>query len=423
MRAEIIAIGDELTTGQRRDTNSQWVAERLTESGVEVAFHTTVGDNLADNVTAFRAAVERADFVVATGGLGPTADDLTREALAAVCGVPLVRDAASLEYIRGLFARRGRAMPERNVVQADFPASARPIPNEYGTAPGIQMTIARGDGKHSLVFALPGVPAEMRPMWYAAVEPAIQAALPSPRVIRHHRVKCFGVGESDLEAMLPDLIRRGREPTVGITVSDATITLRITASGVDDAACRAAMEPTIRTLHECLGTLVFGEEDDELENAVVRLLVEHTKSLAVVEWATGGLISEWLTEASAGSANPLLAGVEASNLYQLGRIVGVTADEAQQLAAASPDDSVVATIAAEAVRRTTGADIGLAVAAFPPVVDAPDAWAYAAIATPERTRRMRFPCASHPAIRRPRAAKQALNALRLTLLGKLPREA
>src|SRR5687768_17580416 len=131
MRAEIIAIGDELVTGQRLDTNTQWLSQRLTEIGVEVAYHTTVGDNLADNVAAFSAAIARVDVVVATGGLGPTADDLTREALAKAAGVSLVRDEASLAHIRNLFASRGRAMPPRNEVQADLPENAAPIQNEH----------------------------------------------------------------------------------------------------------------------------------------------------------------------------------------------------------------------------------------------------------------------------------------------------
>ena len=122
MRAEIIAIGDELTSGQRLDTNSQWLSERLGELGVAVAFHTTVGDDLETNIAAFRTAIDRADIVVATGGLGPTADDLTREAIAAAAGVELVQDDAALAHIRKLFARRSRAMPERNMLQAQFPA-------------------------------------------------------------------------------------------------------------------------------------------------------------------------------------------------------------------------------------------------------------------------------------------------------------
>src|SRR5687768_6351609 len=127
MRAEVISIGDELITGQRLDTNSQWLSQRLTEIGVDVAFHTTLGDNLPDNVAAFKLATSRAEVVVVTGGLGPTADDLTREALAAAVAVALVRDEASLAHIRDLFARRGREMPERNAAQADFPLGAKPI--------------------------------------------------------------------------------------------------------------------------------------------------------------------------------------------------------------------------------------------------------------------------------------------------------
>src|SRR6187401_1096327 len=231
MRAEIISIGDELTTGQRLDTNSQWLAERLLEIGVPVAFHTTVGDQLADNVLVYRQACERADIVVATVGLGPTADDLTRQALADVAGVPLVQDDASLAHIKALFSRRKREMPPANVVQAQFPQGSRPIHNPNGSAPGIDIAIPRAVGNPARVFALPGVPAELKEMWSATVAPAIQSLLGVRRVIAHHRIKCFGVGESDLEAMLPDLIARQRYPIVGITVSQATITLRITAEG------------------------------------------------------------------------------------------------------------------------------------------------------------------------------------------------
>src|SRR5438034_2736805 len=231
MRAEIISIGDELTTGQRLDTNSQWLAERLLEIGVPVAFHTTVGDQLADNVLVFREACERAEIIVATGGLGPTADDLTRQALAELAGVPPFQDDASLAHIKALFARRKREMPPANVAQAQFPQGSRPIFNPHGSAPGIDMSVARGRDKPTRIFALPGVPAEMKEMWAASVGPAIQSLLGVKKTIAHYRIKCFGIGESDLEAMLPNLIARDRYPTVGITVSQATITLRVTAKG------------------------------------------------------------------------------------------------------------------------------------------------------------------------------------------------
>ena len=255
MLAEIISIGDELTSGQRLDTNSQWLSMRLGELGVRVMYHTTVADDLEANVNVFRAAIERADVVVATGGLGPTADDLTRDAIAAATNRQLVLDAAALAHIERLFSRRQRPMPERNRVQAMFPEGSRVIPNPEGSALGLILTVPRECRPHGprneqlqesstlpgecRLFALPGVPAEMKRMWEETVAPAIRAMLPAPRVICYRRIKCFGVGESDLEAMLPDLIRRGREPQVGITVSGATITLRIAAAGENPAACRS----------------------------------------------------------------------------------------------------------------------------------------------------------------------------------------
>jgi nicotinamide-nucleotide amidase len=422
MRAEIISIGDELTSGQRLDTNSQWLSQRLGELGVPVAFHTTVGDDLETNGAAFRTAIDRADIVVATGGLGPTADDLTREALAAAAGVDLVQDDAALEHIRNLFSRRRRAMPERNVLQAQFPRGSRMVPNAHGTAPGIDMSVPRSCCAPCRVFALPGVPAEMFAMWEATVAPAVAAALPSPRVIRHRRIKCFGVGESDVEAMLPDMIRRKREPLVGITVSGATITLRITASGPNETACLRAMEPTVAQIREILGVLVFGEEEDELEHAVLRLLDERNQSLAVAEWATDGLVSQWLAEASADNKH-FRGGILARDAESLRSLLGLDVEPGESA------DSKAAEAMARAIRERAGADFGLSVAAFPSTGAAVHTATagpreprertgtlQVALASGERVRVKGFPLASHPAITKTRAAKQALNMLRLAML-------
>jgi nicotinamide-nucleotide amidase len=401
MRAEIIAIGDELTSGQRLDTNSQWLAERLLEIGVSVAFHTTVGDTLADNVLVFRQAAERADVVVVTGGLGPTADDLTRQALADVAGVPLVQDDASLAHIRALFARRKREMPPANVVQAQFPQGSRPIPNPNGSAPGIDIELPRSIGAGlARVFALPGVPAEMKEMWAASVAPAIQSLVGSNKTISHYRIKCFGVGESDLEAMLPDLIARQRYPLVGITVHQATITLRITADGENAEAARAAMQPTIDTIHECLGDLIFGYEDDELQDVVVRLLREKGKTLCVSEWGTCGLISQWLAE-TAGEDVIRAMIVEPGRLNwrddfgqktNIGAKIPFAADFAMIVGPCPPADSP-ATLPGNLV--------------------------FVLVCGKDRVIHREFPFAGHPEILRPRAAKQALNLLRLHLLGKM----
>ena len=408
MRAEVIAIGDEITTGQRLDTNSQWLSQRLTELGIEVAFHTTVGDELADNVAVFSTAIQRADIVVTTGGLGPTADDLTRDALAAATGTKLWRDAASLAHIERLFKARGREMPERNQMQADFPEGAVPIPNEYGTAPGIEMIVFREGRPPCAVFALPGVPVEMNEMWQATVVARVNELRPEQAVIRHRRIKCFGTGESQLEAMLPDLIRRGREPKVGITVSDATITLRITATGIDEPTCLTAMDPTIAVIRESLGQLVFGEEDEELEHVVTRLLSERGQTLAVAEWATAGIITAWLSVLDR-EANTFLRGAVFENLSQLNSLCEIPED-------AQPHDPSTAEAMAESIRLDVRADWGLAVAAYPADPFAADAHICIAVANSEGTRKLRFGCASHPAILQTRTAKQALNALRLELL-------
>lgn len=390
MLAEVIAIGDELTSGERLDTNSQWLSQRLTELGVEVRYHSTVGDDLQANIDVFRNAIARAEVIVCTGGLGPTADDLTREAIAAAVGVEVDRDEAVVEHIRQMFLSRGRTMPERNARQADFPRGASPIDNPNGTAPGVQMTIERADQLPCQLFALPGVPAEMHEMWQATVAPAVAAASPAPRVIRHRQLKCFGVGESHLEEMLPDLIRRGREPKVGITVSGATITLRVTAAGKDEAAAHAAMVPTIETIRKTLGVLVFGEEDDELQHAVARLLTDRKQTLATAESWTGGLLAQWL----AGSEHVVRSQVDRDGPTETG--------EVEQLA--------------EATLQEVGTNYGLAVGSVrevdPPAV-------VIALATAEGVASKEYPLVGHPSIVRPRVAKLALNQLRLQLLERI----
>jgi nicotinamide-nucleotide amidase len=418
MRAEVISIGDELTSGQRLDTNCQWLSLRLAELGVETAFHTTVADDLDANIEVFRHALARADVVVATGGLGPTADDLTREVLARSVGQELVLYPDALAHVKGLFAKRGRPMPERNKVQAYFPASSRVIPNPQGTAPGIDLDVPREGRGPSRAFALPGVPAEMKEMWNATVGPAIAAMLPEARVIRHRRIKCFGVGESDLEQMLPDLIRRGRVPSVGITVHEATITLRITAAGRDEAECFAAMEPTAATIYECLGELVFGEEDDELQHAVVRLLQRRDLKLAVTEWGTGGLVARWLAENS-GAEDYFAGGTLVTNNITAVKWLE-TDPEVRAAETFTQDDAALSrttALLAEAARKRFNADIGLAIGRAPAIDpnSAEPQKISLALADRDGTMVRQTPYAGHSAILVPRAAKQALNLLRLKL--------
>jgi len=411
MRAEVISIGDELTTGQRLDTNSQWLSRELGDLGIRVLFHTTVGDELDANVEVFRRAIERAEIVIATGGLGPTADDLTRDALAAVAGKTLVLHQPSLEHIQRLFAQRTRSMPERNRVQAMFPEGAIPIHNPHGTAPGIEMSFDF-PGRQSHLFALPGVPGEMKELWSESVAPRIRQLLGAPRIIRHHVIKCFGVGESDLEQRLPDLIRRGRTPTVGITVSHATISLRITAEGSNADDCQAQIEPTRQIIYDCLGDLIFGEGDgDELQHAVLRTLQSLGKTLSLCEWGTKGLATHWLTDAPPppGTFVGSWQIADRSALKNFPLAADVT----------SLTNGELVRELASACRQWWGTDYALVIGPWPES-DSSDSNAelHFGIATDERVLVRQVSIAGHPEILFTRAAKQALNWLRLRLLGR-----
>lgn len=416
MIAEVIAIGDELTSGHRLDTNSQWISQCLGELGVVVRYHSTAADEMEACSEVFRHAFARSDVVICTGGLGPTADDLTRDCLAMATGVSLELDEISLEKIRTLFRSRGREMPERNRVQAMFPAGSQPIPNPHGSAPGIAMKVSRADRDDCHLFALPGVPAEMIQMWEETVGLAIATLVGGGRVLRHRRIKCFGAGESHLEAMLPDLVRRGRRPSVGITVHQGTITLRISADGETEAACLADIEPTVETIRECLGTLVFGEEDEELENVLGRLLAERSLTLATLDWGTGGLLAHWLGNA-----------VECDEHYLNGFVLGREDSAAPWLqngskrpAPLDSESSEVAQRLARAIRAQTGADYALATSRLPRVVDGkpPNGAFHVAIDSADGTTSEEYSVATHPSLVRPLAAKRALNLLRKKLIGQ-----
>jgi nicotinamide-nucleotide amidase len=411
MNAEILAIGDEITGGALVDTNSQWLSQRLGELGVRVLYHSAVGDELEPCRDVIRRAIDRSDIVIATGGLGPTADDLTRDALAAAVDRPLVTYPEALDHVRSLFARRKREMPKSNERQAQFPEGSHVIPNPNGTAPGIDLDVFRADGGRCRFFALPGVPAEMRDMWQGTLLAELRAIGAGNRIIVRRNIKCFGAGESQLESMLPDMIRRGRVPRVGINATRATIILRIVAEGENEDACRAQMEPTVAEIHRCLGTIVFGEGDDELQDVTAGLLRKRGKTVSLAEIATAGLTAQWLGKAGA-SDRTYCGGLIAADETAMSRLLPV--EESPSHA----HDAAYVRALSLACRERFHTDFALAVGPMPSASDGDTAGhVHFALASDSGVRALRVSSGIHPDIVLDYLAKHAINLLRLELLG------
>jgi nicotinamide-nucleotide amidase len=306
MHAEIIANGDEIVNGKVLDTNTQWLSLELENLGIAVQYHSAVADDLEAMVDVLRIAMNRTDLVIWTGGLGPTADDLTRQAFADAVGVPLVKHDESLRQIQETFQRRGSNMPAGNDLQAFQPQGAVPIRNPHGTAPGIDFTVKRKqpipEGRLDFVrlLAYPGVPAEMMEMWQDTGRTTLQTLLRElngERFIKYRSIHSFGMGESQVASMLPDILKRDHIPKVGITAAQATITLRIAAEAETEAECDRQIEPTAKSIYDTLGDRIFGEGSDTLADVVCRIVKAQGKKIAAVEAGTRGLLAESLASA------------------------------------------------------------------------------------------------------------------------------
>ena len=352
MRCEIVAVGTELLLGQIVDTNSAWLGEQLALAGIDCTNGQTVGDNQERMVDAIALALSRSDAVVVCGGLGPTQDDITREAIAAVMGVRLVQDDDVADRVLEMFASRGRRMPANNLRQAMVPEGATAIADpQPGTAPGLICPV--GDG---VVYALPGVPYEMKAIFLGAVIPDLQRRSGQPAVIRSRTLRTWGESESGLAERLAD----------HVTELDAsgTVTLAYLASGIEglkvrmtvkaatDAEAEAVLDAEEAVLRGMLGSLVFGIDGMGMEHAVAALLEDRGLTLAVAESLTGGLVAARLVNVPGASA------------WFRGGVVAYASDVKYTLLDV-PEGPVVSETAAAAmasgVRSVLGADVGLGV--------------------------------------------------------------
>ena len=307
MNCEVLAIGTELLLGQVVDTNSSWIGEQLALTGIDCLYQAKVGDNPARIRTALREAVDRSDAVIVCGGLGPTQDDITRDVIAEVMGVPLHRDAAVEERIRTMFGSRGRDMPANNLRQADVPEGATVMAQQPGTAPGLICPV--GD---KVVYAVPGVPYEMKEMVEGSVLPDLARRAGVQSVIRSRTLRTWGHSESGIAEVLADRIVELDalgNPTIAFLASGIEgLKVRVTAKADDDAAAESILEAELALLAPIRGDWTFSAAEESMETVVLGLLRERGLTLAVAESVTGGLVMARLT-AAPGTSDVLKGGV------------------------------------------------------------------------------------------------------------------
>jgi nicotinamide-nucleotide amidase len=347
-----VAVGTELLLGQIVDTNSSWMGEQLAAAGIDSHYQTKVGDNLERIVAALRIALSRNEAVIVCGGLGPTQDDITREAIAEVMNVPLVRDDAVVERIAAMFSARGRSMVESNLRQADVPVGAMVIPQTRGTAPGLICPVG-----HKVVYAVPGVPHEMQEMLERAVLPDLQARAGTRSTIVSRVLRTWGLAESTLaEKVAPRLDAldaAGGNPTLAFLASGIEgIKVRITAKAPTRDDALALVEAEEAELRGLLGTIVFGVDDDTMESAVGALVEQFGLTVAVAESMTGGLVASRLVE------------VPGASQWFKGGVVSY-ASEVKYDVLGVPEGPVVsepaAVAMAEGVAKLLGTDVGLSI--------------------------------------------------------------
>ena len=410
MRAEIISIGTEILMGEILDTNAQYIAQRLPAMGIDLFYMHQIGDNRQRLVDLITQARGRSDVVLCTGGLGPTEDDITREAIAESIGEqPYV--VPELEaHLRNFFERRGGTMPEQNIKQATIIPSGQSIPNPRGTAPGWWV-----EKDHAIIVAMPGPPAEMTGMWSNDIAPRLAERSPDS-VLISRTLKTTGLGESTLDEALGD-IRAGEDPTVGVYHKADGVHVRLASKAVDEAAARARIEPVEAAIRDLLGDNIWGADEDTFQEAVARLLDRRGLSIAVMESCTGGLLASTITD------------VPGASQFFRGGLVTYTAEakihygvDAEVIDTHGVVSNETAAAMAAAVRRQFDADIGVGitgVAGPEPHGGQPVGAVCLGVETPDESYATGYTFAQTRAAIKARAVTSALTLIRRAALGDL----
>ncbi|MBI3302956.1 MAG: CinA family nicotinamide mononucleotide deamidase-related protein [Deltaproteobacteria bacterium] len=358
--AEIVAIGSELLLGQIVDTNSTWMAQRLTALGVNLFYKTVVGDNPGRMHEVLTRALERSDVVITSGGLGPTQDDLTREVVAEVTGRKLLLHPPFLEQIEHRFRSRGFIMTPNNERQAYIPEGATPVTNPNGTAPSFIVEDPRGS-----IFVLPGVPFELKWLFDNEVAPYLRRKFSLSEIITYRVLKVAELGESRVDDLMGHLIVNSNNPTVGVLAHPGQVDVRIAAKAATKEAALQLIAPVEAEVRQLLGRHVFAEDEETLEDAVGKLLRETGMTIAVCEDLTGGLVAERLQEAD---AERFLEGIISNGQTPLRRLLAYSR-QPDRVEEWWREPQTLTNELAWAVRAQAGSDLGLALYSLPDLTD------------------------------------------------------
>ncbi|RKD24693.1 competence/damage-inducible protein A [Ammoniphilus oxalaticus] len=352
MEAEIISVGTELLLGQICNTNAQFLSKRLAEIGINVFYHTAVGDNPTRLLNVVRSAEQRSNIIIFTGGLGPTKDDLTKETLAAHLGKTRVEHKQAMDRIHNYFKQRGIEMTANNRKQSEIIEGSVVFPNDHGMAPGMAIEV---NDIHYLL--LPGPPRELHPMYDRYTIPYLQSLFQEKYTVHSKTLRFFGIGESMLEEKLIDLIDQQTNPTIALLASEAEVSVRLTAKAKDLDEANERIATLEAELQARVGDSIYGYDDDSLASVVSHLLKQKSWSLAAAESCSGGAISQSFTELP-GASEVFAGGIVSYSADAKMNALGVDADLIEQYGTVS--EQTARTMAIQA-RKLFSADIGVSV--------------------------------------------------------------